>query len=291
MFKFRHLLSTGRSCQRLISAHSRKLSSTSVLGASEKMEHLENNPLFEKYKDKIKKLQESSPDEFQAKVETMLESKKQKQTPGQPLASPSATSPSSNTEREGSVKSQLHKPKGLDGVMKLELIKDKSAEEIAHIWKEYHKTKDGIFAVINGKDYEEISKRSAQYSTFLFPVPRSEGYEFIVVQFSGHQCYFTPLIAFQNYKDNAPPCLTMTHYTELQQEKGIVLMSGEYDDQMINTQDATILAQQVQMYYGPQGTERFKLVEKMHKQPNDFKHADVIAEFENITAGQFVGTR
>ena len=32
----------------------------------------------------------------------------------------------------------------------------------------------------------------------------------------------------QAHKENAPECLTMTHYTDLK-EKGLVLMRGEYD--------------------------------------------------------------
>ena len=31
------------------------------------------------------------------------------------------------------------------------------------------------------------------------------------------------------HKENAPECLGMVHYTELMEDKGIVLMVGEYD--------------------------------------------------------------
>ena len=36
----------------------------------------------------------------------------------------------------------------------------------------------------------------------------------------------------QAHKENAPECLTMTHYIDLK-EKGLVLMRGEYDKDML----------------------------------------------------------
>ena len=36
----------------------------------------------------------------------------------------------------------------------------------------------------------------------------------------------------QAHKENAPECLTMTHYTDLS-EKGLVLMRGEYDKDVL----------------------------------------------------------
>jgi ATP synthase F1 complex assembly factor 1 len=36
----------------------------------------------------------------------------------------------------------------------------------------------------------------------------------------------------QAHKENAPECLTMTHYVELK-EKGLVLMCGEYDKDVL----------------------------------------------------------
>ena len=37
------------------------------------------------------------------------------------------------------------------------------------------------------------------------------------------------LAVFQTYKENAPECMTMVHYPELAETKGIVLMAAEYD--------------------------------------------------------------
>lgn len=37
----------------------------------------------------------------------------------------------------------------------------------------------------------------------------------------------------QAYKEDAPECLTVVHYPELKEERGIVLMHGEYDKNII----------------------------------------------------------
>ena len=67
----------------------------------------------------------------------------------------------------------------------------------------------------------------------MFPLPRQQGYEFVVVQFDGNQAHFTTLINYQAYQENAPECLTLVHYTELAEEKGLVLMVGEYDTNVL----------------------------------------------------------
>mgnify|MGYP002050593304 FL=1 len=37
----------------------------------------------------------------------------------------------------------------------------------------------------------------------------------------------------QAHKENAPECFSMMHYTELSQSKGLVLMVGEYDKEVL----------------------------------------------------------
>ncbi len=66
-------------------------------------------------------------------------------------------------------------------------------------------------------------------------MPRKQGYEFVVVQFQGNEAHFTTLINYQAYSENAPECLTLVHYTELAEEKGIVLMVGEYDTNVLES--------------------------------------------------------
>jgi len=64
-------------------------------------------------------------------------------------------------------------------------------------------------------------------------LPRKEGYEFVVVQFEGHEAHFTTLINYQAYQADAPECLTLVHYPDLAESKGIVLMAGEFDTNLM----------------------------------------------------------
>ncbi len=125
------------------------------------------------------------------------------------------------------------KAKTLDSKMKLDLLKDKNKEEIASIWREYHSKKDAVCAVIPKETYELMQKRFEEFKTFLLPLPRKQGYEFVVVQFDGNEAHFTTLINYQAFKENAPECLTIVHYPDLAEEKQIVHMVGEYDKNVL----------------------------------------------------------
>lgn len=87
--------------------------------------------------------------------------------------------------------------KKLNDIFKLELVDDKDADEIQVIWEEYYKNKEVISATIPKDLYNIIQQNMKKYPTFLFPLPRSEGYEFIMCQSFGNTVHFTPLLAFQ----------------------------------------------------------------------------------------------
>lgn len=83
------------------------------------------------------------------------------------------------------------------------------------------------------------------------------------------------------HKENAPECLNIVHYTELR-DKGIVLMRGEYDTQVLNPQEAQCLANQLQLYYCKGDKSKMELLETFNNRPDNFKHMDLIKEMENI---------
>merc|ERR1712200_102206 len=76
-----------------------------------------------------------------------------------------------------------------------------------------------ICAVIPTETFNTMQQRWKEFNTFLFPVPRKNGYEFVMVQFMGNEAHFTTLINYQAHKENAPECLNMIHYTESSQDK------------------------------------------------------------------------
>ncbi|XP_055680195.1 ATP synthase mitochondrial F1 complex assembly factor 1 [Lutzomyia longipalpis] len=247
--------------------------------AKEAVEKLkEKNPYYEKYAEKIAKLQKTSPEEFLSRLDTL------EKTQGTKKATP---------EEQERKYSELLKPKKaleaqaeiphkkLEEIMKLELVEGKSAEEIQAIWLEYHKTKDVIAAAIPTEMYNVQQERAKAHPIFILPIPRSQGFEFIMLQFAANSVHFTPLLCYQVHKENAPECLNIVHYTEFR-DKGIILMRGEYDSNVISAQEAQCLANQLQMYYGQESPSKQRLLDTFTNHPEAFKHMDVIAELENL---------
>ncbi|XP_077284962.1 ATP synthase mitochondrial F1 complex assembly factor 1 isoform X2 [Arctopsyche grandis] len=242
------------------------------------MEDLQTNPYYKKYADKIATLQKVSPDEFMQRIEQTEKAQpvpdlKAAERRYAPVLNPKAP------QKESSLSTTR---KRLDDIFKIELVHEKDKDEIVEIWHKYHIQKDVIAAVIPADNYKQMEERIAKYPTFLFPLPRSQGYEFIMCQAADNTVHFTTLLCFQIHKENAPECLTVTHYKELMDEKGIVLMRGEYDKNVLDGKEAQCLANQFQMYYGQDFPSKLRLLHDFTNNPDRFKHMDLVAELEDI---------
>nr|KAG5711712.1 hypothetical protein BaRGS_023476 [Batillaria attramentaria] len=137
------------------------------------------------------------------------------------------------------------------------------------IWKEYHSKKDCVFAVLK----------------FVFPLPRNDGFEFMLMQFDGKDVQFTSLAMYQILKENAPACMSLTHYTELVDSKGIVLMSGQYDDKVLKREEALMVVQLMTIYYG-KNTPRFDRVYEFNHKPDSFDYNVLIDDCKNLYANK-----
>lgn len=168
--------------------------------------------------------------------------------------------------------------KGLGSILNLDLVKDKSGLEISQIWNQYFSSKDTISAAIPLDKYELMQTRVQACPMFLFALPRSEGYEFFVGQWSGPQLHFTSLINLQTMGESAPSQLVLYYYEELK-HKDIVLMTADRDSTIMGVHEAQCLANQVQLFYGSRDSA-YRLVEAFNHHPTEFKHMDVIAELE-----------
>ncbi|XP_053710389.1 ATP synthase mitochondrial F1 complex assembly factor 1 [Synchiropus splendidus] len=249
---------------------------------------LEENPYYSKYQEKIQKLRSSKPQEFKARVDKRHEAKKEV------LGSSGQAEFIRLVEEElekrdkmaaSGVESGFTKNKTLGSILNMEMIQDKSGDEIAELWMKYYSTKDTVSAVIPAQTYDIISGRAASCPMFLFAVPQKEGYEFYVGQWSGHELHFTSLINIQTRGENAPSQLILYHYPELKDSKNVVLMTAELDPKFVTVHQAQCLANQVQLFYGTQRQETFRLVETFNHSPADFKHMSVIAELEQSGLG------
>ena len=185
----------------------------------------------------------------------------------------------------------------LDDVVKLDLLRDKSADEIRHIWLEYHKAgaKNVVSAVAPPSALRAMMREAQDNPQFLFVVPRgggggggggaaSEGgMEFVLGQWKKTDIYFTPLIQYQTHGENAPVALTVHHFDELAESKDVVLMRGEFDPNVFSPIDAQVLVMQMQQYYGENATPaKRKLLHTFNHQPKYFKHMDVVAQLDWI---------
>lgn len=248
--------------------------------ADKVLQELQSNPFYDKYSAKISVLQQLEPEQLKSRIEKIEEKKKPKAKKMEAKERTYSSAPEQGKPQLES--SPFTKPKILDDLMKTELLVDKTSDEIKQLWLDYHRQKDVIVGVIPQETYTKMYEKGVEFSTFVLPVPRSQGYEYIMCQTVGHEVHLTPLIAYQTHKENAPECLTITYYTDLQ-DKGIVLMKGEYDTDILNCQEAQCLANQLQLYYAQDNEKRLKLLQRFTYKPNEFNHMDLIAELECLS--------
>ncbi|NXP52812.1 ATPF1 factor, partial [Heliornis fulica] len=255
---------------------------------------LEENPFYGKYRHKIRELQRSSPDVFESRMEKRNDVKKQPvgySRQGEFVrcmeekARPAFFIVHICLDTKAS-KGGFTKDKTLDSILNIEMVKEKSAEEIKEIWNQYFSAKDTVYAVIPAEKFDLMWKRAQQCPSFLYALPRKEGYEFFVGQWSGAELHFTSLINIQTQGETAPSQLVLYHYPELQKEKGIVLMTAEMDSKFLVVHEAQCLANQVQLFYATERSETYGLVETFNHRSSEFKYMSVIAELEQSGLGR-----
>lgn len=243
------------------------------------------NPFFEKYKDKIQYLQQTNPEEYEEKLNELSDRLK----PKKPLAS-TKQSPDNKTKSAPKTCTPtdvakagvgMTKQEGLDSVLKMDMIQDKSAGEISQIWAQYHGNKDCVFSVLKPEEFQNLMEKSKECPVFVYAIPREDGFEFILSQFDRHDVYFTPLSMFQLVRENAPPCLTLKHYAELIDVKGIVLMAGHYDDKVLKQELALNLTQQMSIFYG-RDSKFYELVKCFNYTPEKFQYQDLIDALKSL---------
>ncbi|KAJ2614465.1 hypothetical protein H4S08_001698 [Coemansia sp. RSA 1365] len=174
--------------------------------------------------------------------------------------------------------------KSLAQIMRMDLLEDKSAEDTGEIWTRYHATKDMISASIPSLTYRELLSVAKKNPLFVLPLPRSEGIEFFFLQFDHHQVYFTSLLEYKTNTMHARPFLTLTHYTDFIDSKGLVLMRGEIDSEarLIDTQNAQYLALQMQQFYVTGGPAKRSLLEQFNQNPDLFDYNKLIEAADKI---------
>lgn len=241
---------------------------------------IEQNPFFEKYADKIKKVKDEA-EQYNVKTTNRGDARLRRETEQWKQSIKSVEEKLSQKKKEQEDKRGSKLPSTLGELIHLEMLESKSADEIAHIWTENFKGKEAISAVIPLEAYEEMLKQSQEYPTFLYPLPKENGYEFVLSQFEGNRCFFTSLINFQVHGENAPWQFCMTFYPELKDTKGIVLMTSEIDQSTMNLFEAQCLAQLQKLFYVSPDEKKADLLFTFNKNPDAFKYMDLVKELES----------
>ncbi|TPX36592.1 hypothetical protein SmJEL517_g01295 [Synchytrium microbalum] len=242
-----------------------------------------DDPFYKKYQEKINQKVKS------AGVKSVEELKQKLITPVKP--SPAATSARASGAQQPK---PLHRPapykrkdssiKPLSDILQMDLIQHLDAEALTKIWNEHHSnlTKDVISGVMTKDFYERQQKRSSQYPTFVLPLPRKEGFEFFYLQHSGCQTYLTSLLEYKTRIEGARPSLVMTHYDDLADKMGIVVMRGEIGVNTLTAIEARNLAYLIQLYYVSGDEKKLALVERFHHSPQTFNYQDLIDSVETL---------
>ncbi|KAM6172328.1 ATP synthase mitochondrial F1 complex assembly factor 1 isoform 1-T1 [Erethizon dorsatum] len=246
---------------------------------------LEANPFYHRYRDKIQQLRRSDPAAFQSRLEKRNEFQKQPVGYSRQGDFIKCVEQKTDALEKQRMSKGFTKDKTLSSIFNIEMVKDKTAEEIKQIWQQYFAAKDTVYAVIPKEKFDLIWNRAQSCPTFLCALPRREGYEFFVGQWTGTELHFTALINIQTRGDAAASQLILYHYPELKEEKDIVLMTAEMDSTFLNVTEAQCIANQVQLFYATDRKETYGLVETFNFRPNEFKYMSVIAELEQSGLG------
>lgn len=267
----------------------------------EEMENsLKENSYFTKYKDSLGTLKKNDPIEYLRRLDKLAqytqavsEAKKKEIQENNQSAGMVGTSETENeptkpiTEEEKQLEQALHGsekaptglPFDLKKLLKIEMMKEKTTKEVEEIWKMYFSTRNSICAIIPKKKYVQISTLATLCPQFIYPVPRDEGYEMFLGQWSDNMIFFTSLIYYQKHGEHATPQVSMHHYPNLQESHDIVLMAAKVDENQISVQDTQFLAYLVELFYG---TDEGDLVRKFRYKPSEFRHEEVVERIEKM---------
>ena len=107
-------------------------------------------------------------------------------------------------------------PKSLDSIMKIEMLKNKDADEIGKIWQKFHTHRSAVFASMTKQYWDFFVAIKMHFPVFVYPLPRDDGkWLFYVGQWGGNELNFTSLEHFKLRGPDAPVLLTLCHYPDL----------------------------------------------------------------------------
>uniref|UniRef100_A0A8C3WBH1 ATP synthase mitochondrial F1 complex assembly factor 1 n=1 Tax=Catagonus wagneri TaxID=51154 RepID=A0A8C3WBH1_9CETA len=126
---------------------------------------LEANPFYDRYRDKIQQLRRSDPVAFESRLEKRSEFRKQPVGHSKQEDFIKCMEEKTNTLGKQPMSRGFTKDKTLSSIFNIEMVKDKTAEEIKQIWQQYFAAKDTVYAVIPKEKFDLIWNRAQSCPT------------------------------------------------------------------------------------------------------------------------------
>ncbi|XP_044769958.1 ATP synthase mitochondrial F1 complex assembly factor 1 isoform X2 [Neomonachus schauinslandi] len=126
---------------------------------------LEANPFYDRYRDKIQQLRRSDPAVFESRLEKRIEFQKQPVGHSRQGDFIKCVEQKTDTLGKQPVSRGFTKDKTLSSIFNIEMVKDKTAEEIRQIWQQYFAAKDTVYAVIPKEKFDLIWTRAQSCPT------------------------------------------------------------------------------------------------------------------------------
>ncbi|XP_073056090.1 uncharacterized protein [Primulina eburnea] len=165
--------------------------------------------------------------------------------------------------------------KPLEEIIDIQRAKNKSSEELADIWDDYHLGRGHIGASIKAKLYHLVEHRAADCRYFVLPLWKGRGYTTMFVQVQMPHMLFTGLEDYKARGTQAAPYFTVSCYTEFADSKDLVLIRGNVVlPSKLSDSEAKWLLETAQFFY--LNDQRYKLVERFNKETREFEFKDVL---------------
>lgn len=163
--------------------------------------------------------------------------------------------------------------KTLESYLVLEKIKELNVQQIEFLWRaKFQADPQSLVAVVPKDTFDVMYKNARANPTFVLPLPKADAQldeadmapgdanstpmevHFVQWSFVGPKtthCMITTLMEYKLHKEYARPHTTISFHQELEDDKGIVLMSGHVDkDAAITLAESHILLLNLQRFYG-----------------------------------------
>ncbi|XP_004342780.1 hypothetical protein CAOG_08179 [Capsaspora owczarzaki ATCC 30864] len=150
-----------------------------------------------------------------------------------PSATPSAKALSPEAQAEAIKKAPFLPSymQPLSSLIPADVIANGSRSDIIAAWNAAHLGKPDHFAsVMPAEAYRRLTSRSRRNSRFVLPVPRGEGFEWMVAEFTNASLLFTSLLDYQTHQEHASSLLSVTFFTDGVLEKHGIALQRAYAD-------------------------------------------------------------